>query len=85
MTEDRDLWPALWTANRAIAEAYGLNPADLGHILSTFPGMARKRRDFVAYVRARLRECADEIGESYPPHRATASLRVAERPADVGS
>ena len=85
ITEARDLWPALWSANRAIAEAYGLNPADLGHILSTFPVMARKRRDFVAYVRARLGEWADETGEGYPPHRATGVLRVADRPADAGS
>ena len=85
ITEDRDLWPAIWSANRAIADAYGLNRADLGHILSTFPGMARKRQDFVAYVRARLGEWADETGERYPAHRSTGILRVAERPADVGS
>ena len=84
ITEDRDLWPALWKTNRAMAEAYGLNPADLEHILSTFPGMARKRRDFVAYVRARLGEWADEAAERYPPHRAKL-LRVAERPTDIGS
>ena len=85
ITEDGDLWPALWSANRAIAEAYGLNPADLGHMLSTFPGMARKRRDFVAYVRTRLAEWADETGERYPRRRGAGVLRVAERPTDAGA
>jgi hypothetical protein len=54
ITENRDLWPLLWDANRAVAEAYGLNAADLDHILSAFPVFARKRPDFFAYLRQRL-------------------------------
>lgn len=56
ITEARDLWPTLWAVNRAVAEAYDLTPEDFEHILSTFPGMAKKRRDFVAYLRERLAE-----------------------------
>ena len=80
ITEDREIWPKLWSTNRAVAEAYGLGPADLEHVLSTFPGMARKRTDFVAYLRARLAEWADATSERYPPHRTSDALRVAERP-----
>lgn len=56
ITDNRDLWPDLWTANRAVAEAYGLNDADLDHILTTFPVFARKHPDFFAYLRQRLEE-----------------------------
>ncbi|MBI5899701.1 MAG: type I restriction endonuclease subunit M [Rhodocyclales bacterium] len=56
VTEDRALWPQLWAANRAVAEAYGLTPDDFAHILGTFPGMARKRPEFVAFLHDRLAE-----------------------------
>lgn len=56
ITENRDLWPLLWDANRAVAETYGLNAADLDHILSAFPVFARKHPDFFAYLRQRLEE-----------------------------
>lgn len=46
ITEDEALWPALWEANKAVAQAYGLNAADLAHIIGSFPGVARKRPDF---------------------------------------
>jgi hypothetical protein len=54
ITEDRDLWPLLWDANRAVAEAYGLDAADLDHILGAFPVFARKHPDFFAYFEERL-------------------------------
>ena len=54
ITENRDLWPLLWNANRAVAEACGLNADDLDHILSAFPVFARKRPDFFAYLKERL-------------------------------
>lgn len=56
VSEDRALWPQLWTANRAVAEAYGLTPEDFAHILASFPGMARKRPAFVAFLHERLAE-----------------------------
>jgi hypothetical protein len=62
ITDDRDVWPLLWDANRAVAEAYGLTPADFEHILGTFPGMARKRAAFVAYLRERLADWKTERG-----------------------
>lgn len=54
ITENRDLWPLLWDANRAVAEAYGLSAADLDHILEAFPVFARKHPDFFALLRERL-------------------------------
>jgi hypothetical protein len=54
ITENRDLWPLLWDANRAVAEAYGLDAADLDHILGAFPVFARKHPDFFAYLKERL-------------------------------
>lgn len=56
ITDDRSLWPVLWDANRAVAEAYGLSPDDFEHILASFPGMARKRPQFSAFLRERLQE-----------------------------
>jgi hypothetical protein len=83
-TEDRDLWPDLWGANRAVAEAYGLGPADFEHILSTFPVFARKRPACFAYLRERLAQWAKEVGRRTDVTTYTASevctraLRVAE-------
>jgi hypothetical protein len=54
--EKRDLWPLLWDANRAVAEAYGLTADDFGHILASFPVFARKRPESFAYLQARLAE-----------------------------
>jgi hypothetical protein len=51
-----DLWPRLWNINRSVAEAYGLNADDFEHILGTFPGMAKKRKAFFAYLEERLEE-----------------------------
>lgn len=56
IAEDREMWPSLWDANRAVAEAYGLTPDDFDHMLGTFPVMARKRPAFVAYLREQLEE-----------------------------
>jgi hypothetical protein len=52
---DESLWPALWSVNRAVAQAYGLGPDDFAHILASFPVMARKRVAFVAYLRERVK------------------------------
>lgn len=60
ITEDRDAWLALWAADRAVAEAYGLGPADFAHILETFPVWLRKRTEIAAYYRERLAEWAAE-------------------------
>lgn len=56
ITEDEALWNSLWVANRAVAQAYGLNAADFGHVLASFPGFARKRPDFHAFLLTRLAE-----------------------------
>lgn len=56
ITENHGLWPSLWDANRAVAEAYGINAADFDHILSAFPVFARKHPNFFAYLRQRLEE-----------------------------
>lgn len=56
VTQDQSVWALLWDIERAVAEAYDLTADDFEHVLSTFPGMAKKRRDFVAYLRERLAE-----------------------------
>jgi hypothetical protein len=67
ISEMRDLWPALWDSNRAVAEAYDLGPEEFDHILrgsptdpdvysETFRVFARKRPDFFAYLHERLEE-----------------------------
>jgi len=53
-----DLWDAIWQINRAVAEAYGLTPDDLEHILSTFPVFARKRPQFFEFIRNRISDWA---------------------------
>lgn len=56
ITGDHTLWPVLWAANRAVAEAYDLTAEDMAHILSTFPVFARKRVEFHAYLLERVGE-----------------------------
>jgi hypothetical protein len=51
---------AVWRANRAVAQAYGLGPDDVEHILSTFPVFARQRPAFYAYLQERVREWKKE-------------------------
>ena len=67
ITEDESSWLELWAANRSVAQAYGLGPADFDHILSSFPVFARKRPAFHAYLRSRLSESAEEAGETLVP------------------
>jgi hypothetical protein len=88
ITEDSGLWPHLWAVNRSVAEAYGIGPDDFEHILCSFPGFARKRPAFHAYLRARLAEWLEEAGDvrgviSYEAHEAVTRLpRVAEKGAE---
>ncbi len=56
IANDRDLWPHLWEANCAVAEAYELTAADFEHVLASFPVFARKRPGFFVYLRERLTE-----------------------------
>jgi len=81
VTAHRDLWPVLWETNLAVAQAYGLDPADFGHILSTFPVFARKRPEFFAYLQTRLAEWAQEAGPRtrtpYPVDRTEDPLPLA--------
>jgi len=60
ISDDRSTWPTLWSQNRAVAEAYDLTPTDLAHVLSSFPGFARKRPDLFAYFQTRLAEWKEE-------------------------
>lgn len=61
ITDDRSLWPALWDANRAVAEAYDLTPDDLDYILDSFPVFARKRAEFFAYLKEQVEEWKAEV------------------------
>jgi hypothetical protein len=56
ITDQEELWPQLWAANRAVAEAYGLDAEDFEHILSSFPGVAKKRKAFFAFLGTKTAE-----------------------------
>jgi hypothetical protein len=88
ITEDESSWPDLWATNRSAAEAYGLGPAEFEHILSTFPGFARKRPGFHAYLLTRVAEWLAEAEDargaiSYETREGVTQLpRVAEKEAE---
>jgi hypothetical protein len=50
ITDEKKIWPDLWEANRAVAEAYDLGPDDFRHILTRFPGVAKKRPEFYQFL-----------------------------------
>ncbi len=56
MTEERGLWPALWVANKAVAEAYGLSSKDFEYILGAFPVFARKRPELHGFLASKATE-----------------------------
>ena len=56
ITDDPGHWETLWQINRTVAEAYGLSAEDFAHILDSFPGLAKKRPEFVAFLRGRVAE-----------------------------
>jgi hypothetical protein len=56
ISDARENWPKLWESNRAVAEAYGLGAAEFEHIIASFPGFAKKRPEFHAYLLSRLAE-----------------------------
>lgn len=74
ITDDASLWPLLWDVNRAVAEAYGLGPSDLAHILDSFPGVKKKRPAFFAFLQSRLAEWAAEAEESHQIRSLSGSL-----------
>ncbi|HWO41650.1 MAG TPA: N-6 DNA methylase, partial [Candidatus Eisenbacteria bacterium] len=53
---DRDerYFEAVWRANQAVAQAYGLTADDVEYILSTFPVFARKHPKFMAFLMGNL-------------------------------
>ena len=59
ISDDESLWPAVWEVNKAVAEAYGLNAEDFGHILKSFPVFARKRRTFMDFLEQMVKEWKD--------------------------
>jgi hypothetical protein len=61
ISDTKSMWPLLWEANRAVAEAYSLSPDDLDHILGEFPVFARKRFDFFSYLKARIQDWRAEL------------------------
>jgi hypothetical protein len=80
ITEKRDLWPLLWDANHAVAEAYGLTADDFEHILASFPVFARKRAEFFRYLQDRLAQWKAEVGRRYAI-TVTDLPKVAEEPS----
>lgn len=81
---DERYFDAVWQANRAVAEAYGLNADDLAYILSTFPVFARKRPEFHAYLAARIEEWKAASLEKTSLRMRVVSLSAA-RPATADS
>jgi hypothetical protein len=75
VTEAESVWPALWNSNRGVAEAYGLGPDDLEHILSSFTVLARKRPAYFAYLKERLSEWTAQAGRT---RRGSAPERLAQ-------
>lgn len=72
-TSDPAYFEAVWQANRAVAQAYGLTADDLASILSTFPVFARKRPAFYAYLVERVKEWNEETASP-----RTGAYRAAE-------
>src|SRR5262249_2377768 len=79
ITENKAMWPMLWEANRAIAEAYSLSPDDLDYILNEFPVFARKRPDFFSYLKVRIQDWSAELTGEFrlqsPPTRVDTTSR----------
>ncbi len=82
VTEIRDVWPDLWAANRAVAEAYGLGPDDFAHILASFPGVAKKRPEFYAYFQEQTAAWHREVG--LPELAATTAALLSGPAAGAG-
>jgi hypothetical protein len=77
VTERAELWSSIWDSQRAVARAYGLGPADLAHMLASFPGFAKKRPRFVEFLRARI----DEWAQAAPSQSMAISIGVAKPPS----
>ncbi len=75
ITDREDLWPTLWQLNRSVAEAYGLTAGDFSHILDSFPGVAKKRKEFFAFLKAKTLDWIDEGME-----RSTEDSRAVAEP-----
>lgn len=73
VADDKELWPLLWEANRAVAEAYGLGADDFAHVLASFPVFARKRTAFHAWL-------LDRVAEWRSGRRGVVYVPAAERP-----
>jgi len=56
ITDDRDAWPSLWAADRAVAEAYGVGHEEFTHILASFPVWLRKRHGVAEFYWKKLEE-----------------------------
>ena len=64
-----EIFPDIWQANRAVAEAYGLTPDDFEYILSTFPVFARKRPEFFGYLQQQVAAWKTEFQGAKVPAR----------------
>jgi hypothetical protein len=58
--DDPDQWELLWSIEHAVAKLYGLQPDDYTLMLQDFPGFARKRAAFFAYLQERIAEWREE-------------------------
>ena len=54
ITELKEHWEALWVANKAVAQAYGLSQDDFRHVLAAFPMFAKRHEEFFSFLTTRL-------------------------------
>jgi hypothetical protein len=78
-----EVWGSLWRSNRACAECYGLDPSDLGQVLSSFSVFARKSQALYSYLELRLAEWSNQVGGPYAPGQQPLR-KVAEPGTDGG-
>jgi hypothetical protein len=60
--DDERNWERLWNIERTVAEAFGLSASDLKEILTDFPGFARKRSAFSAFLAQQVNRWSGENG-----------------------
>lgn len=67
----------LWRNEKAVAQAYGLTADEFGHILTSFPVMARKRADFCQYLVEQTSRWAAEgpVSDPSKSRRGSSALR----------
>lgn len=56
LERDEHYFEAVWRANRAVTEAYGLSRLDFEHVLGSFPVFTRKHPELQSFLKTRVAE-----------------------------